>query len=219
MNLVIVGCGRLGAQLTAALSRKGHRVTVIDHVAAAFDNLPADFRGRTVEGEVLNQDVLCRADIEQAEGLAAVTNSDALNAAVAHVARIVYGIDNIVVRNYDPRWRSVQEAMGLQIVSSTSWGARRIEEMLYQSDIHPVASAGNGEVKVYEFALPEAWDGRTLRELLAGDECLAAALTRAGQASLPSPETLLKTGDVVYVSATLAGMETLNQRLVQPEEG
>jgi trk system potassium uptake protein TrkA len=219
MNLIVVGCGRVGAQLAHRLSRRGHQVTVVDRLTADFRNLPPDFRGRVVEGDVLNQDVLHRAGIEQADGLAAVTNSDSLNAVVAHVARTVYGLGNVVVRNYDPRWRSVHEAMGLQVVSSASWGVRRIEELLYHGEIRFVVAAGNGEVRIYEFAVPEAWHGRSLQELLSESQCLAVALTRAGQARLPLPETGLEAGDVVHVSATLEGMETLKKRLARPEEG
>lgn len=218
MNIIVVGCGRVGAELAYRLFQKGHQVAVIDQVASAFDNLAPDFRGRTVEGEVLAQDVLRRAGIEQAEGLAAVTNSDSLNAVVAHVARTVYRVPQVVVRNFHPRWRPLLEAFGLQVVSSTSWGAQRIEELLYQPYARSVFSAGNGEVEIYELAVPEAWRGRTLQDLLPAGQCLAVALTRAGRAMLPSHEIRLEAGDIVHLSATLAGIEALRHRLSAPQD-
>jgi len=213
MNVIVVGCGRVGAQLAYRLSEKGHQVTVIDERVIAFDNLPPDFRGRTVEGEVLSQGVLHRADIEHADGLAAVTNSDSLNAVVAHVARATYHIPNVVVRNYDPRWQPLQEAFGLQVVSSATWGAQRLEELLYGTDMRAVFSAGNGEVEIYEFTVPEIWQGHTLQELLSDLACVPAALTRAGRAVLPSLDTWLEACDVIHVSATLEGVEALRHRL------
>ena len=69
-------------------------------------------------------------EIELVEALVAVTNSDTLNAVVAHMAGIVYNIPNVVVRNYDPRWQPFQDAFGLQIVSSVSWGIHRITDLL-----------------------------------------------------------------------------------------
>jgi trk system potassium uptake protein TrkA len=213
MNVIVVGCGRVGAELAYRLFRKGHHVTVVDYVAEAFDNLPPDFRGRTVEGEILSQGVLPRAGIERADGLAAVTNSDSLNAVVAHLARHAYDIPNVVVRNYDPRLQPLQEAFGLQVVSSASWGAQRLEELLYGEDMLSVFSAGNGEVEIYEFTVSEAWHGRPLQDLLAGIECLPVALTRAGRALLPGGEALLEECDVVHVSATLEGIEALRRRV------
>ncbi len=219
MNIVVVGSGRVGAELAYRLFQKGHQVAVIDQVASAFDNLPSDFRGRAIEGEVLAQDVLLRAGIEQADGLAAVTNSDSLNAVVAHVARTVYHVPQVIVRNYHPHWRPLQEAFGLQVVSSTSWGAHRIEELLYHADARSVFSAGNGEVEIFELAVPEAWQGRSLQDLLPAEQCLAVALTRAGRAMLPSPEVRLEAGDVLHLSATLAGIDALRRRLGAPQRG
>jgi trk system potassium uptake protein TrkA len=218
MNIVVVGCGRVGAELAYRLFQKGHQVAVIDQVASAFDSLPPDFRGRTVEGEVLAEDVLRRAGIEQAEGLAAVTNSDSLNAVVAHVARTVYHVPQVVVRNYHPHWRPLLEAFGLQIVSSTSWGAQRVEELLYHADARSVFSAGNGEVEIYELVVPETWSGRSLQDLLPSGQCLAVALSRAGRAMLPSQEARLEAGDVLHLSATLAGIEALRHRLKTLQE-
>lgn len=216
MNFIVVGCGRVGTELAYRLFQKGHQVAVIDQVAAAFNNLPTDFRGRTVEGEALASDILRRAGIEQADGLAAVTNSDSLNVVVAHVARTVYHVPQVVVRNYHPRWRPLHEAFGLQVVSSTSWGAQRIEELLYPSFARCVFSAGNGEVEIYELSVPEAWHGRTLRDLLHADQCLAVALTRAGKAILPSPEERLEVDDILHLSSTMEGIETLRERLKAP---
>src|SRR5512142_1445210 len=135
MRVIVVGCGRIGSELAYRLYRKGHEVAVIDSVGAAFNNLHPDFRGRTVEGEALGQDVLHRAGIEHADGLAAVTSIDSLNAVVAHVARTVYDVPHVVVRNFDPDWRPLHESFGLQIISSTSWGAQRIEELLYHEEM------------------------------------------------------------------------------------
>ena len=166
MNIIVVGCGRVGAELAYRLFQRGHQVTVIDYLSTAFANLPPDFRGRTIQGEVLNQQVLHRAGIEKADGLALVTSSDTVNAVVAHAAKVVYGISNIVVRNYDPRWRSLYEHFGLQVVSSSSWGAQRIEELLFEPKGHTVLSAGNGEVEIYEIVIPAALQGKEIGELL-----------------------------------------------------
>jgi trk system potassium uptake protein TrkA len=218
MNIIVVGCGRVGSELAYRLFQRGHHVTVVDNVSAAFRSLPEDFRGRMVEGEVLNQDVLRRAGIKQADGLAAVTNNDSTNAVVAHVARTVYGLSNVVVRNYDPRRRPAQEAFGLQVISSSSWGAQRMEELLHQREIHSVFAAGNGEVEVYELAIPATWQGRALRDLLPKSGCVAVALSRAGKASLPAGDARLEACDVLNVSATLEGIEALRNRLSRPEE-
>lgn len=213
MNMIVVGCGRVGAELAYRLYQKGHRVTVIDNVASAFANLPPDFRGRTLEGDPLNQDLLRRAGVEQTGGIALVTSSDSLNAVIAHVARTVYGISNVVVRNYEPQWRTMYETFNLQVVSSSSWGAQRLEELLYHVQMRSVFSAGNGEVEIFEFSVPRAWEGKALRDLLPKSDCILAGLTRAGTAMLPDMDFILLEGDVILVSATLNGIEELRNRV------
>jgi trk system potassium uptake protein TrkA len=216
MFIIVVGCGRVGAELAFRLYQRGHQVAVIDQVGSSFANLDPDYRGRTIEGEVLSQDVLTRAGIEEADGVAAVTNSDSVNAVIGHMARDVYKVRNVIVRNYNPRWLPMHEAFGLQVVSSTAWGAQRIEELLYQPLGRAVFSAGNGEVEIYELMVPEAWRGRPLAQPLEGTECVAVAFTRGGRAMLPAPDIALQPGDVVHVSATLAGIEALRERAAAP---
>src|SRR5512141_3139141 len=203
MNFIVVGCGRVGAELCYHLFKRGHQIVVVDINKEAFNRLHPDFRGRTLEGEGLAEGVLERAGIRDADGLAAVTNSDTLNAVVAHAAHIIYNVPNVVARNYDPNLRSVIEAFGLQSVGSTSWGAQRVEELLMNPSQRMVYSAGNGEVEVYEMQIPEGWNGRTLDDLLKPlDQCFPVALSRAGRSSLPEPTTKLQTGDLLDVSST-----------------
>ena len=136
MNIIVVGCGRVGSDLANRLFLAGHRVSIVDRDPLSFRNLPSDFTGRLHEGDALSQDVLVRAGIEHADALAAVTNSDPMNAVVGHVAKVEYSIPIVVARNYDPHFRSLFEEFNLQVVSSASWGAQRIEELLYSETMH-----------------------------------------------------------------------------------
>src|SRR5512142_2474900 len=194
MNFIVVGCGRVGAELSYSLFKAGHQIAVVDSNRDAFNRLPPEFRGRTLEGEGLAESVLERAGIREAHGLAAVTNSDTLNAVVAHTARVIYEVPIVVARNYDPELRSLIEAFDLQTVSSTFWGAQRVEELLTNPSHRTVYSAGNGEVEVYEFVVSEGWAGRTLGELMEPlKQCYPVALTRAGHSSLPEANIQLQT--------------------------
>ena len=57
--------------------------------------------------------------------------------------------------------RALLEAFDLQIISPSTWGAQRMEEILSRASLPAVFSAGNGEVEIYEFVVPPAWNGRT----------------------------------------------------------
>ena len=218
MEIIVVGCGRLGSALAYRLFNGGHKVAIIDSVQATFHMIPPDFSGRIYEGDALSQDVLVRAGIETADAVAVVTNSDAINAVVGHVARTVYNIPNVIVRNYDPKCRLLYELLGLQVISSTSWGAQRIEELLTSSGLQLIFSAGNGEVEVYEFIVPTGWSGKTLLDILPTDECLPISITRAGRAMLPTQEFVLTEGDLIHISATDRGSFILRKKLSNQRE-
>ena len=213
MKTIVVGCGRVGAELAYRLYQKGHDLTVIDEVETAFQNLPTDFRGRTLEGDILAEEMQHRSGMAHAQGLAAVTSSDSLNAVIGHIARTVYQIPHIIVRNYDPRRRAFCDAFGLPIISSTSWGAQRMEEFLALEPIRAVMSTGNGDVEIYEIVINTQWQDNTIQELLTDSAALPVALTRAEQTMLPTPTTKLAVGDRLHVSATSAGIAALRQQL------
>ena len=105
------------------------------------------------------------------------------------------------------------------MVSSSTWGAQRLEELLYHQDIRQVFSAGNGEVELYEFRIPEALEGATVGELLAEGDATPAALTRGRQAILPDLGTVLRGDDVLMISATIEGIQAVRKRLRMEKEG
>jgi len=210
MNFFVIGCGRVGSELALRLYKNGHKVVVMDINRGALNSLSPDFRGRIIEGDVLAEGVLERAGIAEADGIATVTNSDTLNAVVGHIAHTIYKVPIVVSRNYDPVMLPVLEAFGCNTVSSTSWGAQRIQELLLNPSFSTIFSAGNGEVEIYELLLPATWDGKPLGDLLRNvQDCLPVALTRAGRALLPNSETPLQAGDMLNVSATFDGIKAL----------
>ena len=113
MYVIVVGCGRVGSDLAARLSRGGHDVTVIDYVGSSVQAtwIPptaAARSRRSRSGKACSR----RPASGDADALAAVTNSDPVNAVVAQVARAIYKVPIVVARNYDPRWRPLHEAIG-----------------------------------------------------------------------------------------------------------
>lgn len=130
MNIIIMGCGRVGALLAANLSAKGHEVTVIDQDASSFERLPADFTGRTVLGSGTDMDVQRRAGIEQVDAFVACTPGDNRNIAGSQIAREVFHVPKVVARINDPLREKVFRDLGLQTVCPTLLGAELVREAL-----------------------------------------------------------------------------------------
>jgi trk system potassium uptake protein TrkA len=212
-QIVIVGCGRVGAELALSIYERGHTVAVVDSNPRAFDRLGADFRGRTVQGEAIDRDVLQRAGIESANAFAAVTTSDSVNIVAARIAKDLFHVPHVVARVYNPDRAPIYEKLGIQTIASSSWGAKRIEQLMLHSGLQSVYTAGHGEVQIYEITIPHEWEGQTLGDLLPEAHLRPVALARGGRGSLPDRSTVLQAHDILQVSATEEGAALLRQRL------
>lgn len=125
-----MGCGRVGARLALMLARGGHEVTIMDTKSSAFHRLGPDFKGSTILGNGIDQEVLKRAGIERADSFVAVTQGDNRNIMASQIAKHVYGITRVVTRIYDPLRSDTFAALGLQAISPTILGANAFYEEL-----------------------------------------------------------------------------------------
>lgn len=67
MKVIIMGCGRVGSRLARLLDGEGHQVIVIDLNAGSFRRLGDGFRGTTVLGTGIDEEVLSRAGVQGAD--------------------------------------------------------------------------------------------------------------------------------------------------------
>ncbi|MEI7643830.1 MAG: NAD-binding protein [Chloroflexales bacterium] len=198
MRVLILGCGRIGTGLVQRLSVSDHSVTVIDPAPKALARLPASFRGRKLVGDVLDRHVLAEAEIERQDALAAVMPSDDVNVVAARLARVVFHVPRVVARVYSPHTTEIYYRLGIQTVSTTSWGINRIAELLSYSELEPVASLGSG-VDILDVAVPPLLVGRPISALSRPGEIQVAAISRGGKSFLPQLETLLEAGDLLHL--------------------
>jgi trk system potassium uptake protein len=131
-EVVILGCGRVGSRLATMMDGDGFDVTVIDTDGYAFRRLPQAFRGRTILGTGIDEDVLRRAGIEGARTFIAVTNNDNPNIMAAQIARAVFGVPEILVRIYDVERANVYAQLGLNIICPTATIAQLFRDQVAQ---------------------------------------------------------------------------------------
>lgn len=120
MKVVIMGCGRVGARVASVLDHNGHNVTVIDVNSRAFRRLSDEFRGRTLIGTAIDEDVLRRAGITEATAFIAVTNGDNRNIMAAQVAKNIFSVPEVICRIYDPVREDTYRRLGLTTVCPTT---------------------------------------------------------------------------------------------------
>ena len=130
MKVVIMGCGRVGAQLAAMLDKDGHQVTTLDTDSYSFRRLPPSFHGRALLGNGLDEETLKRAGIEETDAFIAVTQGDNRNIMASQIAKHVFNVPKVLCRIYDPLRRDLFSSLGLEAISPTTVFAQILKEKL-----------------------------------------------------------------------------------------
>jgi len=211
MEVIVMGCGRVGLQVSQMLSAQGHEVTVIDHDANAIARLGTDFKGKVVRGIGFDRNVLIEAKVETAEAFVAASSSDNANIIAARIARNIFHVPRVVARLYDPLRAEIYKRLGLITISTTTWGAERICEVVTHTDLDVAYTFGRGEVSMVVIEAPPQLEGRPVHHLSVPGEIVVVSITRDGEALLPLLGSEFKEGDRVYLAVLPSAMERLEQ--------
>ncbi len=213
MKVIVMGCGRVGEQLARLMANEGHEVAVIDYNPTALQRLGPDFRGEAYLGVGFDREVLIQAGIQRSDAFAATSSSDNANIVAARIARTVFHVPKVVARLYDPRRAEIYRRLGLVTISSTTWGAGRIRELLVHDELNPVFTMGSGEAVLLNVEVPAQLVGRTVRDLSVPGEIIVAGVTRDDRAVVPTHGTMFREGDTLHLSVLAAAMERVEALL------
>lgn len=213
MKVIIIGCGKLGSGLAKALVRKGNQITIVDRNAEAFELLGQDFSGEKIVGIGYDRDVLEKASISRADAVIACSKSDEANALVGKLARDIYHVPRVISRLYDPRRAEIYRSLGIQTLSTTTWGVERAIEMLSYESLDSVLTIGNSQVEIVRAETPALLVGRTVSELTVYGEIHVVAISRNNKSFLPSQGTVLDQNDVIYIAVLASSANRLKTLL------
>ena len=190
MKVIVMGCGRVGSQVSILLANRGHDVTVIDHRDAdALTRLGPNFKGRILNGLGFDQQVLLEAGIKTADAFIAASASDNANIVGARIARNIFRVPRVVARMYDPRRAEIYQRLGLITISSTDLGVRQIYELVTHTDLDTLQKFGRGEVAIVAVETGAHLAGRTVRDVNIPGEVNIVSITRDDRAFIPSAGT------------------------------
>lgn len=202
MNILIVGCSRLGSALACALSNRGHDVAVMDKRSDSFERLDESFTGLTSKGVPVDNDDLEAAGIESCDVVCAVTENDNENIMVAQIAGEVYKIPKVLAGIKDPDKEWVFQQCGLKTICSTlltmDAALSVIEEYQEEHSIQFV----NHKVKFYTMHIPKEYIGLKAVEIeFEENEVLYAIINEDGKFTLVNNyNILLREGDTLIFS-------------------
>ena len=212
MYIVIVGCGRLGAQLATKLSEEGHDVAVVDRNPGNFSRLSDEFNGATVTGVGFDIEVLKSAGIEHADGFAAVTEGDNMNIMAAQVAKTIFKVPMVIARVFDPVKGETYRALGLETVCPTTSAANIIysKYMIRGENSHFILPGGGIELVEVPFHPRISATNITIAEIEALDDFKVISLTRDGTTTFPKGSDVLAESDQLLVALHVSDLPRIS---------
>ena len=185
MNILIAGCGKVGARLAGALFDMGHEVSVIDRDPESFQLLGDGFGGLTVAGIPIDQEVLVQAGIEGCDAVAAMTSSDNINAMTCQIAREVFGVGQALARIYDPRQEPVLARFGMRTVCPTNLTVDAAVSMLTSREEVQYLTMGASTLAFSTERVPRRYNGYHVGRVPAGEgERVVGVMHADGRISL-----------------------------------
>ena len=164
MNILIIGCGKVGSRLATSLSEEGHDVSIIDKNEKNFEMLGDDYDGLTTVGVPIDQDVLKKAGIESCDAVAAVSKDDNVNIMCSQLARELFKVPSVLARIYDPRREDVFSHFGLHTVCPTNLTVSAVKSALTENQSIRTINFGAHTIAFNLTPVPPELVGRRVRK-------------------------------------------------------
>ena len=210
MKIIVVGCGKVGAAVTAQLSREGHDIAVIDVNSSVLTDISNNYDVMGVIGNGASHAVQLEAGIEKADLLVAATDSDEMNLLCCLIAKKAGGCSTIArVRNpvYNDEIDFIKEELGLSLTVNPEYAAAtEAARVLRFPSAVQIETFAKGKVEIVKVRIPEnsVLDGCPLAQIhkRTGTDVLICTVERGGQVEIPNGSFVLKAGDVISIVAS-----------------
>ena len=211
MNIIIVGCGKVGHKLAEKLSQeKEHNITVIDTKYNVVQDLINECDIMGVCGNCSDIDTLNEAGIADADLLIAATGADELNLLTCFMAKKIGGCQTIArVRNpeYSKELHIFKEDLGLaMIINPEDAAAREIARILRFPSVIKIDTFAKGRVEILKFKVTQNSPIADMKiadmGLKFGGEVLVCGVERGEEAYIPNGDFIIQSGDLVSIVAS-----------------
>lgn len=165
MQVVIIGCGKVGSRFAQMLSKEGNDVAIISNDVNSFKNLDPDFDGVTITGVPIDQDVLKMAGIEATDILVAVTEDDNINIMVCQLAKEIFKVPKVIARIYNPAREHIFHEFGLETICPTDITVNFLRASMESGDDISTHVIGDTSFVFRHVKLENGYIGRKIEQL------------------------------------------------------
>lgn len=200
MQIIVVGCGKVGSSLAGILVDQGHDVVIVENDPDLIQNA-SDIDCIKITGVHIDRDVLKQAGIETADILCAVTQTDNINIMVAQIAQDVFKVPKIITRIFNPSNEDVFQAFGLNTVCSTELTVQAFLRKIADENKENIQNVCDRNIMFTQTMIDKDLIGEDITNLSADPGKLIFGLLRKGNLQLATKGIKLQAGDELVLAA------------------
>ncbi|MCR4795065.1 MULTISPECIES: Trk system potassium transporter TrkA [Ruminococcus] len=213
MDIIIVGCGKVGSALAQVLSDE-HNVTIIDKKETLVETAINDFDVMGICGNCLQTNILEEANVDKANIFIAVTTSDEVNVLSCLIAKKM-GARHCIARvrspEFDKQLVFMREELGISMMVNPDYNAaNEIAKVLRYPEAINIESFAKGRVDLAEIRITSGsiLDGVALSQLSRRMrlDVLICAVQRGDELTIPNGNYVLRAGDKIHMTASHSNM-------------
>jgi trk system potassium uptake protein len=210
MNVMVVGCGRVGSQLALILAQEGHNVTIVDKNAESLKRLGGTFNGVAAVGNGFDEKLLRELKIEKQDAFVAVTSGDNTNLMASQIARKIFKVPRVMARVYDPQRADIYKKLGVDTMSGTVLVAAMIRDKIIEN-LFSGYLVETGELGVIEIPVGKDLQGKRVSELNVADQFLVVVIERKKRVIIPQQDTKVEKDDKVMGVVRTASLKRIKE--------
>lgn len=221
MNVIIVGCGKVGYTLAETLSNEGHDITVVDNNPQKLEGLANSIDVQCVQGNGASYRVLKEAGVGQCDLVIAATSEDEINMLCCLIARKA-GHCRTIARVRGPDYYEdlnfIQDDLGLSMAINPEFSAATACYHLIRTpgavDLDPFAK-GRAQIITMDLPMDSCWAGKQLMEVAKTSPVpfLLSIIIRNKSVLIPNGSTVLNGGDRISLILDMNHMGTVMRRI------
>lgn len=224
MQIIVVGCGNVGATLAEELSREGHNITVIDMKSDVVHNVNNNFDVMGIVGNGASYSIQKNAGIDEADLLIAVTGSDELNLLCCLIAKKAGDCHTIArVRNpvYSREISFIKEELGLSmVINPEDAAALEIARVLKFPSAIKIDTFAKGRIELVKYKIEEGSSlcDQSLKSISAQMKCgvLICVVERGDEVFIPAGDFILRAKDEISVVGSVKNTVLFFKKLKVP---